>query len=516
MPRKLTLLNLFGAISLCFYQSTAFAQTNWPPVLFNPKPAENDFILPLPCQGAVVFRKIIIPAQNILDDLSFKAGGGDEEWQFSESPYDIFISGGFSDADGSRSYYMAKYELNQMQYKAVMEDDCPKPAPNLRLPQANLSWGEAILFSDRLNHWLLENARDRLPKEDESYGYVRLPTEAEWDFAARGGIKVSDTELRDRIFPMDGALSDYVWFRGSESANGKVQMIGLTKANPLGLYDMLGNLDEMILEPFRLSRGDRLHGHSGGFIVRGGNFKTAKEDIRTSHRVEFPHYGETGATRLETTGFRLVLNAQALTSLQRVADIREETDALGFETTPAEGASEHSAFEQLDKLNDEIEDENIRLQIANLKSDLRNSNIERDEQRNRAAKATLRLGAFLCRKLKNDVALFERSLSLYTSNRCDTESPSEYCPARTRHLENNRIGLAENLEYYSDTIVNGSIDFSENTLKEQFNVLKQQFTARGQLKLIDYADIFRAQLQEYALNGRITRDDWLESCKAGP
>ena len=99
-------------------------------------------------------------------------------------------------------------------------------------------------------------------------GFARLPTEVEWEFAARGGTAVSQADFSERVFPMTEGIVRYVWFAGAESANGKAQFIGLLKPNPLRLHDMLGNIDEMVFEPFRLNRLNRLHGQAGGYVVR--------------------------------------------------------------------------------------------------------------------------------------------------------------------------------------------------------------------------------------------------------
>ena len=108
---------------------------------------------------------------------------------------------------------------------------------------------------------------------------MRLPTEDEWEYAARGGAAVADADFAEPRFPMPEGMARYVWFAGTQSANGKPQLTGLLKPNPLGLFDILGNLDEIAFAPFHLNKLGRAHGAAGGFVVRGGNYLTAEADI---------------------------------------------------------------------------------------------------------------------------------------------------------------------------------------------------------------------------------------------
>jgi formylglycine-generating enzyme required for sulfatase activity len=87
---------------------------------------------------------------------------------------------------------------------------------------------------------------------------------------------VNSAEFRDQHYPMDD-LKNYEWYSGAQSSNGKVQLIGLLNPNPLGLYDMLGNVSEMMFTPFYLNKLNRLHGQAGGYVVRGGNILSGRQ-----------------------------------------------------------------------------------------------------------------------------------------------------------------------------------------------------------------------------------------------
>src|SRR5262249_59695183 len=179
-------------------------------------------------------------------------------------------------------------------------------------------------FPSRYSPGLMATARARLPRGGDQSAFVRLPTEPEWEFAARGGAAVSESEFRQRTFPMAQPRGRYVWFQGSQSAAGETHPVGQLQPNPLGLFDVLGNVSEIVLEPYRLSRGDRLHGQAGGFVPRGGDYQTPEARIRSSMRIEYPPFiADSGQPRrLPQLGMRLLLPAPGNVGLHQAATLR--------------------------------------------------------------------------------------------------------------------------------------------------------------------------------------------------
>jgi hypothetical protein len=84
--------------------------------------------------------------------------------------------------------------------------------------------------------------------------------------------------------------------------------VGQKLANRLGLHDLLGNVEQITLEPFRLTRPDELQGQAGGYVVKGGFYLANPRIISLGHRREVPFFDLSGETRGEMVGARLALS----------------------------------------------------------------------------------------------------------------------------------------------------------------------------------------------------------------
>jgi len=314
----------------------------------NPMPADGDLELPMPCGLRMVLRHVCVPAAGLFNDLAFESGCincRSQERRFMEERRQSAVSGPFTlsdlppdwralltemaragdgfcpDPDASSFtgfyYFIGKYEVSNQQWSAVMQHQCPGSDRPLNgddpRPRTDISWFEAMDFSRRYTEWLIQNAPESLPAfSGGRYGYLRLPTEEEWEFAARGGHMVAEGYMsQNDFFPVGGrSIRDFAVFtdRAAAKPPEKLAWIGSKCPNPLGLYDTAGNAAEMLYDLFRYTTGWRLHGTAGGFVAKGGSYRRQQDEVMPGRREEMPFFLEEGPYKAGDLGFRLVLS----------------------------------------------------------------------------------------------------------------------------------------------------------------------------------------------------------------
>ncbi|MCG8312006.1 MAG: formylglycine-generating enzyme family protein [Pseudomonadales bacterium] len=505
---------LLSLISLCcLAASTVQANTAiaWKDKYINPKPQADDVIIPMPCGGGMAFRKVEVPSESPLADYGVTLGQESADWGYVEHARPAFIAGSFSNtAKDARYYLMAKYEISDLQYDAVMSEQCAKASMRKLLPKVSVSWHEALAFANRYNLWLRQNKLAEIPSEDGSIGFLRLPTETEWEFAARGGLSVTQSQFRDTTFPVPEGLNQYAWFAGPTSSNGKLNLVGRLNPNPLGLHDMLGNVEEIMLEPFRLNKLNRFHGQFGGFVVRGGNYLTPLSEIRTSLRQEKSYYQEQNMNTSKTMGFRLVMVANSLTSRDRVLAIEKDWQSLGV----APVAQGPNPMKDLADMQSDVKDQGLQKKLKKLEAELRANAQTRDEQMKRAIRSNLRLGAFLCTKLQDDGKFVDLMAKRFHRDCSAADAADTRCQNRKSSLENSQELLEFTLQYYADTVVDTGLNYSKELVANQLPVTNKELGARGVSNLKSFLKVHWQNLGGYMDNGRVSRKNWLDACKA--
>ena len=508
------------SIGMSLSPSISYAEP-WDTNFYNPKPSDNDVIFPMPCDGSMVMKKVYTPTNKPLDDIKVILGSNQKELGFAEYATPNYISGSFSDNGKERYYLIGKYEVTALQYQAVMNDTCPSAKISLIFPMTNISWFDAIAFTDKYNRWLIENqTKNKLNTIPQ--GYFRLPNNTEWEYAARGGTKVTESEFRENHFPMAANLENYAWFSGAKSANGKLQLIGRLQPNPLDIYDILGNANEMMFDSFRMNKLDRYHGQEGGMIVRGGSYLTPESSITAAFRTEKPYYDDKGAYKSLDVGFRLVYTTSVMNSSDAVKVLDKQWNELGNETT---SSANGNVVNELEKITKRVEDENTKKELNKLNTLLRSANQARDEQRNRSIQSALQLGAFLCANVSDLNSKFEYNNNLYnamTNEICDPDEtetlPDDNMCSKVK-LNNLKQVLNESknardfiLKYYADTIVTTASNYEKNVINEQAQPTKFILENSGKANMNDYLKLYLNHINQYIVSGKVDRTTWLQSC----
>lgn len=212
-------------------------------------------------------RKALQSISDLMDDMVFVHGGaftmGSKglDAEFDEKPaHEVILP----------SFYICKHEVTQQLWMDVMGGNPSAHLGELN-PVESVSWEDCQLFISRLN--------------DLTGLKFRLPTEAEWEYAARGG-----NESKGFLYAGSDSINDVAWCAAYDSGP---QPVGEKMPNELGLYDMSGNVMEWCADwhgPYNAGRQKNPSGAQTGEyrIARGGYWECDPRHCTVTYRYPIP------------------------------------------------------------------------------------------------------------------------------------------------------------------------------------------------------------------------------------
>ena len=263
---------------------------------------------------------------------TFNMGSPDNEVQREndETQHSVTVNG----------FYISKYELTQKEYEEIMGVN-PSHFKGNNLPVENVTWYDAIEYCNKLSEKeglepvYIINEED--VKWDKSKNGYRLPTEAEWEFAARAGTttpfntenSISANEANFYGHYPYGIEENYFSQNNLETKPGEYRQktleVGSFLPNKWGLYDIHGNVREWVFDyygEYDLENTNNPSGINEGTlrVNRGGGWNDYAKHMRCAFRGSF-----TPNQAMNNIGFRIVRNANNTTTSEIITSNNKST-----------------------------------------------------------------------------------------------------------------------------------------------------------------------------------------------
>lgn len=255
----------------------------------------------------------------LINGGSFMMGSPTDEAQREEDEIEHLVN--------VNNFYISPYEVTQKEYESVMGNN-PSYFKGENLPVESVSWYDAILYCNKLSEEkgltpVYTINGDEVTWDLSANGY-RLPTEAEWEYAARGNTttpfntetSISDEEANYYGHYPYGIEENYFAQDNLETKPGLYRQttieVGSFNPNNYGLYDMHGNVREWVYDyygAYDITNNDNPTGVTTGSlrVNRGGGWNDYAKHLRSAYRSSFsPEYSE------NNLGFRIVRNVNLM------------------------------------------------------------------------------------------------------------------------------------------------------------------------------------------------------------
>lgn len=237
--------------------------------------------------------------RRIVDDLTYVQGGtaliGAQHSNVSLPNYNLNSENREGPVHRAylSSYYIGRHTVTHLDFIIIMQGtDFVSFSNEGELPEMGISWENAQAFIDRLNYL--------------SGLHFTLPTEAQWEFAARGGGK-----SRDCVFSGSNIASEVGWT--AENSESMLHASGLLLPNELGIYDMTGNIFEWCSDWYADYTAEEVTNPTGPEegdtkVARGGCYLTPAQTARNAYRFSYLPTERKLLGMIAPVGVRVVLD----------------------------------------------------------------------------------------------------------------------------------------------------------------------------------------------------------------